>query len=119
MLWLKRHEPANFKRLRHILLPHDYLNFHLTGNYFMEFGDASGTAFLDVRKRTWSAAAMDAVDGRVADCLPQLSPSHEACGGRPPRNRGPRRLPLATIVSAGGGDNMMGAIGTGNVVPVP
>jgi hypothetical protein len=118
VLWLKRHEPANFRRLRHILLPHDYLNLHLTGNYFMEFGDASGTGFLDVRRRAWSAAAMGAVDGRVADCLPALSASHEPCGA-PARGRGRYGFPKGTIVSAGGGDNMMGAIGTGNVAPAP
>jgi xylulokinase len=117
VLWLKRHEPANFRRLRHILLPHDYLNFHLTGNYFMEFGDASGTGFLDVRKRTWSAAATAAVDDRVAGCLPALSASHEACGTLRPEIAARYGFPSRTIVSAGGGDNMMGAIGTGNVVP--
>ena len=117
VLWLKRHEPANFRRLRHILLPHDYLNFHLTGNYFMEYGDASGTGFLDVRKRAWSAAAMGAVDERVADCLPPLSASHESCGTLRPEIAARYGFPSGTIVSAGGGDNMMGAIGTGNVVP--
>jgi xylulokinase len=117
VLWLKRHEPGNFRRLRHILLPHDYLNFHLTGNYFMEFGDASGSAFLDVRKRAWSQAAMDAVDGRVAGCLPPLSASHESCGTLRPEVARRYGFPAATIVSAGGGDNMMGAIGTGNVAP--
>lgn len=54
ILWLKRHEPANYKKLRRVLLPHDYLNFWLTGNCFMEFGDASGSALMDVRKRAWS-----------------------------------------------------------------
>jgi xylulokinase len=117
VLWLKRREPQNFRRLRHILLPHDYLNLHLTGNYFMEFGDASGTGFLDVRKRAWSAAAMAAVDGRVADCLPDLSPSHEPCGVLRPEIAARYGFPPGTLVSAGGGDNMMGAIGTGNVVP--
>jgi xylulokinase len=117
VLWLKRHEPANFKRLRHILLPHDYLNFHLTGNYFMEFGDASGTGFLDIRRRAWSRAAMDAVDGRVAGCLPALSASHLPCGVLLPGIAARYGFPAGTIVSAGGGDNMMGAIGTGNVVP--
>jgi len=115
VLWLKRREPARFLRLRHILLPHDYLNFHLTGNYFMEFGDASGTGFLDIRKRVWSAAAMGAVDGRVADCLPALSASHLPCGVLLPEVAGRLGLPKGTIVSAGGGDNMMGAIGSGNV----
>jgi xylulokinase len=117
VLWLKRHEPANFRRLRHILLPHDYLNFHLTGNYSMEFGDASGTGFLDVRKRQWSAAAMGSVDGRVAGCLPALSASHESCGTLRPEIAARYGFPSGTLVSAGGGDNMMGAIGTGNVVP--
>jgi xylulokinase len=117
VLWLKRHEPGNFKRLRHILLPHDYLNFHLTGNYFMEYGDASGTGFLDVRKRIWSKAAMGAVDARVASCLPELSPSDASCGTLRPEIAARYGFTPDTIVSAGGGDNMMGAIGTGNVVP--
>ena len=117
VLWLKRHEPANFRRLRHILLPHDFLNLHLTGNYFMESGDASGTGFLNVRRRRWSDAATEAVDGRVASCLPPLSPSHEPCGVLRPELAARYGLPAGTIVSAGGGDNMMGAIGTGNVAP--
>jgi xylulokinase len=115
VLWLKRHEPSHFRRLRHILLPHDYLNFHLTGNYFMEPGDASGTGFLDVRRRAWSAAATGAVDSRVADCLPPLSASHEPCGILRREVAARLGFPEGTIVSAGGGDNMMGAIGTGNV----
>ena len=49
ILWLKRQEPKNFARLATVLLPHDYLNFWLTGNRVMEFGDASGTALLNVR----------------------------------------------------------------------
>jgi len=117
ILWLKRHEPANYKRLRHVLLPHDYLNFHLTGNYFMEYGDASGTALLDVRKRRWSKAAIDAVDPRLADWLPALSESHASPGTVRPELAARLGLPDGVVVSAGGGDNMMGAIGTGNVSP--
>ncbi|HRP06092.1 MAG TPA: FGGY family carbohydrate kinase [Opitutaceae bacterium] len=76
ILWLKRKEPANFRRLRHILLPHDYLNFHLTGNLFMEYGDASGTALMDVRRRRWSTEAINAIDRKIAGYLPPLSESH-------------------------------------------
>jgi xylulokinase len=117
ILWLKRHEPANYKRLRHVLLPHDYLNFHLTGAYFMEYGDASGTALLDVRKRAWSKAAIRAVDPRLADWLPALSEAHESPGVVRPELAAKLGLPPGVVVSAGGGDNMMGAIGTGNVTP--
>ncbi|MGH8018729.1 MAG: xylulokinase [Opitutaceae bacterium] len=117
ILWLKRHEPHNFKRLRRVLLPHDYLNFHLTGNAFMEFGDASGTALMDVRKRTWSKPALAAIDKNLADWLPPLSESHEAAGTLRPELAAKYELSPEVVVSAGGGDNMMGAIGTGNVAP--
>ena len=117
ILWLKRHEPANYRRLRHVLLPHDYLNFYLTGNYHMEFGDASGTALMDVRKRAWSNEAIAAIDRKLADYLPVLSASHEAAGTLRPALAVKFGFPPDVVVSAGGGDNMMGAIGTGNVAP--
>src|SRR4030095_11201832 len=117
ILWLKRHEPANYKRLRHVLLPHDYLNFHLTGNYFMEFGDASGTALMDVRKRAWSRDALAALDSNLGEWLPALNESHVAAGTLHPAIVEKYGLSADVVVSAGGGDNMMGAIGTGNVTP--
>ena len=117
ILWLKRHEPANYRRLRHVLLPHDYLNLHLTGNYRMEFGDASGTALMDVRKRVWSREALAAIDRSLGDWLPPLSESHEAAGTLRPDMATRYGLSADVVVSAGGGDNMMGAIGTGNVAP--
>ena len=117
ILWLKRHEPQNYKRLRHVLLPHDYLNFHLTGNFFMEHGDASGTALMDVRKRIWSAEALAAIDPDLIDWLPPLSRSHEAAGTLRADLAQKYGLSPEVVVSAGGGDNMMGAIGTGNVAP--
>ena len=51
ILWLKENEPANFRRLTSVLLPHDYLNLWLTGERQMEYGDASGTGLMDVRTR--------------------------------------------------------------------
>src|SRR5215475_12105601 len=78
ILWLKKHEPKNFARLATVLLPHDYLNFWLTGRKVMEYGDASGTALLDVRKRKWSSAVLDAIDPGLKDKLPPLIGSDEA-----------------------------------------
>lgn len=114
ILWLKKHEPKNFARLARVLLPHDYLNFWLTGRAVMEYGDASGTALLDVRKRQWSAATLRAIDADLADKLPPLMASDEPAGKLQAATA--RELGLGTdvLVSAGGGDNMMGAIGTGN-----
>src|SRR3989441_2599702 len=80
----------------------------------MEYGDASGTALLDVRKRKWSQAALQAIDPELADKLPSLRSSDQAAGRLQPATAKVLDLNPDVIVSAGGGDNMMGAIGTGN-----
>jgi xylulokinase len=114
ILWLKRREPAHFARLRTVLLPHDYLNFWLTGNKVMECGDASGTALLEVRRRRWSQAAAEAIDPGLARALPRLIGSDEPAGVLRAATAKSLGLNSNVLVSAGGGDNMMGAIGTGN-----
>src|SRR5712675_1027599 len=114
ILWLKKHEPKNFAKLATVLLPHDYLNFWLTGQATMEYGDASGTALLDVKKRQWSAAALNAIDADLADKLPPLISSDQPAGHLQASTAKALGLSTAVLVSAGGGDNMMGAIGTGN-----
>ena len=116
ILWLKRKEPNNFARLATVLLPHDYLNFWLTGNKVMEFGDASGTALLDVKKRQWSRAVLQAIDPALERALPPLTPSDQPAGTLQESTARALGLSEKVLISAGGGDNMMGAIGTGNTV---
>lgn len=116
ILWLKRHETRNFGRLSKVLLPHDYLNLWLTGRHTMEYGDASGTALMDVRRRRWSEEVAAAIDPALIEKLPSLHPSDELAGQL--RSEAAETLGLRDVlVSAGGGDNMMGAIGTGNTRP--
>jgi xylulokinase len=117
ILWLKKHEPKNFARLASILLPHDYLNFWLTGEKKMEYGDASGTALLNVKTRKWSNAILRAIDRDLEDKLPLLAGSDQPAGALQPSTARALGLKEGTLVSAGGGDNMMGAIGTGNTRP--
>lgn len=112
--WLKNHEPKKFKKLATVLLPHDYLNHWLTSRAVMEYGDASGTALLDVRKRKWSSKAIAAIDADLADKLPPLISSDQAVGTLSKATAQELGLNTDVLVSAGGGDNMMGAIGTGN-----
>src|SRR5436190_8978653 len=114
ILWLKKNEPKNYHQLATVLLPHDYLNFWLTGQKTMEYGDASGTALLDVKKRKWSAAVLKAIDPELAEKLPPLQPSDRPAGRLQPATAKLLDLSPDVLVSAGGGDNMMGAIGTGN-----
>lgn len=112
--WLKKHEPKNFKRLATVLLPHDYLNWWLTGNAVMECGDASGTALFDVKNRRWSSSVIKSIDAGLADKLPPIIPSDQPAGPLSAATAKSLGLSANVLVSAGGGDNMMGAIGTGN-----
>jgi len=97
-----------------VLLPHDYLNFWLTGEKVMEYGDASGTVLLEVRTGRWSDAAIGAIDPGLREKLPTLISSNQPAGSLQPATARALGLNSGTLVSAGGGDNMMGAIGTGN-----
>ncbi len=115
ILWLKKHEPENFARLATVLLPHDYVNYWLTGEKKMECGDASGTALLDVHTRSWSGQAIMSIDEGLGEKLPELIDSGGIAGRLRPEVAEQLNLSPDCVVSAGGGDNMMGAIGTGNV----
>ncbi len=118
LLWLQQNEPANFARIRHILLPHEYLNWWLTGELRAEPGDASGTAFFDNRTRQWLPEVLAAIDGgtgQLAAALPPLISAQAVVGTLRPEVATRLGLPASCVVSAGGGDNMMGAIGTNNV----
>jgi D-xylulose kinase len=119
VLWLKQQEPQNYERLATVLLPHDYINFWLTGEIKTEFGDASGTAYFDVKARTWSDEILNAIDdsGKLQNCLPDLIPSDAPVGTIRPEIAQLFQLHSDILVSSGGGDNMMAAIGTGNVIP--
>jgi xylulokinase len=85
----------------------------------MECGDASGTGFLDIRRRRWSQAVLRAIDPDrdLKACLPDLIAPGDPAGRATEEAAGEFGLPEGIPVSAGGGDNMMGAIGTGTNTP--
>ena len=82
ILWVRDNEPDAYLRIRSILLPHDFLNFYLTGEKTAEAGDASGTGYFDVRNRRWSDTVLGAIDPEkdLGSCLPRLISSNEAAG---------------------------------------
>ena len=116
VLWLARREPESWARTARALLPHDYVNLRLTGRFVTEAGDASGTGYFDVRERRYDAAALELLqlEGRVPPVLEAGEPAGELT------DEGAGLLGLArggTLVAAGGGDNMLSAIGSGATRP--
>ncbi|WNL41349.1 xylulokinase [Halomonas sp. PAMB 3264] len=117
LAWLKRHHPDAYRRIATILLPHDYLNFWLTGERVTEAGDASGTGYFDTRARVWQTEVFGQIAPELdpAQVLPRLLTPCEPAGVVRPRIAAELGLSDGVVVSSGGGDNMLGAIGTGNI----
>lgn len=117
--WLAKHKPQRYAQVKRFLLPHDYLNFYLAGEAVMEYGDASGTGLLDIRTRQWHSGLLNAIDSDrdLAGCLPPLVDSNTQIGSLKQEVAEQLGLPVGTPVAGGGGDNMLAAIGTGNVLP--
>jgi len=113
LVWLKKHEPANWVRVRSVLLPHDYVNLRLVGEPSMECGDASGTGFFSPETRTFDRLAVHAIDARLAGMLPPLRAAGQLAGRLSPAGAQLLGLQPGIPVATGGGDNMMAAIGSG------
>jgi xylulokinase len=114
LLWVRENEPANWKRVRSVMLPKDYVRFRLTGERATDMADASGTLLLDVAHRRWSREMLQAaeIDERL---LPSLHESPAVCGKVSDKGAAESGLRVGTPVVAGAGDQAAGATGMGIV----
>ena len=116
IVWLRDEEPANFDRVRHVLLPKDYLRYKLTGEFATEVSDAAGTALLNVPGRDWSTKVLDKI-GLPAAWFPKVYESPEVSGTVTAEVAELTGLKSGTPVVGGAGDCAAGAVGTGIVRP--
>ena len=114
LLWMRRHEPENFARIRKIMLPKDYINYRLTGVHSCDYSDASGMLLLDVEHKCWSKEMLE-ICGVDEAWMPKLFESFESIGTIRGFVSGALGLPRDCIVVAGAGDNAAAAVGTGVV----
>jgi xylulokinase len=111
-LWLARHEPEKAAAARRVMLPHDYLNFRLTGHPATDRGDASGTAWWSTATEEYSLAVLDLV-ALDRDLLPRVVPPGGAAGEVTGQAAAATGLAPGCLVAAGTGDNMGAALGLG------
>ena len=114
--WVKNHEKDNFDKINKVLLPKDYIKFMLTGKYFSEYSDSSGTSMMDIRKREWSEEILEKLGLRLSQ-MPGLKESYEIMGGITKEASILTGLAQGTPVVGGAGDQAAGAIGNGIVRP--
>ena len=114
LLWVRNHEPENYARCEHILLPKDYVRYMLTGDFATEVSDASGMQMLDVPKRAWSEELLKTLD-IDSGLLAKVYESPEVTGHISEEAAKLTGLTTATLVVGGAGDNAAAAVGTGVV----
>ena len=114
ILWVRNHEPENYAKCRHILLPKDYVRLILTGEYATEVSDASGMQLLDVPNRCWSDEVLEKLDIDKS-MLAKVYESPEVTGTILPEIAAVTGLSEKTVVVGGAGDNAAAAVGTGVV----
>jgi xylulokinase len=112
ILWVRNHEPENYAKCAHILLPKDYIRFILTGEYATEVSDASGMQLLDVPGRCWSDEVLQKL-GIDKALLGKVYESPEITGTLTAEAAAKTGLCEGTPVVGGAGDNAAAAIGTG------
>jgi len=114
ILWVKEHEPEIFAKIKKIMLPKDYIAYKLSGVFATDYSDASGMLLLDVKKQDWSDKMLEII-GVKREQLAQLYHSYEAIGTVTPAAAKETGLPTTAKVVIGGGDQAVGAIGSGIV----
>ncbi|WP_044913698.1 xylulokinase [Butyrivibrio sp. WCE2006] len=114
ILWVKENEPENFKKIKKIMLPKDYLAYKLSGTFCTDYSDASGMLLLDVKNRKWSDEMCRICD-ITTDMLPKLFESYDKVGTLVPSVAAELGLSENVVIAAGAGDNAAAAVGTGTV----
>ncbi len=116
LLWVREHEPAVFTRIHRVLLPKAWLRWRLSGEAIEDMSDASGTLWLDVAQRRWSALLLAACGLDEAQ-MPRLVEGSARAGelrAEWVERWGFQRVP---VLAGGAGDNAAGAVALGAVLP--
>ena len=110
--WIKKNEPENFKKIDKVLLPKDYLRFYLTGEFFSEMSDASGTLWMDIQNRQWSEELLSA-SFLAKENMPVLVEGNEEAGNLKEILKNKFKFNNNVIIVGGAGDNAAAAAGLG------
>lgn len=112
LLWVKENEPENFEKIAYIMLPKDYLKFRMTGEVSTDYSDASATLAYDMKENCWSQEILK-ITGIPGEWFPRCYDTAAPAGTVCKKAAAETGLSEKTIVTAGGGDQVMQGIGNG------
>ena len=111
--WVEKNEPEIFSKISKVLLPKDFIRYRLTGEFFSDVSDASGTSMLNVGKRQWSDEILSAM-GWPRNWLPEVTESTIASAKISPSASDLTGLVAGTPVIAGGGIRRLKRLAAGS-----
>ena len=112
--WLIKNESENFKKIFKVLLPKDYLRYYLTGEFFSDMSDASGTLWMDIMNRQWSEQLLE-ISKLNINHMPKLVEGNQEAGMLSSKLKEKFNFNKNVIVVGGAGDNAASAAGLGVV----
>ncbi|MFG0304757.1 MAG: xylulokinase [Phycisphaerales bacterium JB040] len=116
VLWMRDHEPDLHARIARVLLPKDYVRYRLCCSFVSDVADSSGTSYLDLGARAWSADMLGAIGLRDSS-VPTLHESPEVCARVERSGAEATGLRVGTPIVAGAGDQAAEGVGSGIVRP--
>jgi xylulokinase len=114
LLWVRKHEPENFAKIKKVMLPKDYVAYMLSGVHCTDVSDASGMLLFDVQNKCWSKEMLDICDLKEEQ-MARVYESYEIVGNISQKASEETGLPTSVKVIAGGGDQAVASVGTGTV----
>lgn len=114
--WVRKHEPEVYAKIAKVVLPKAYVRLLMTGEHVEEMSDASGTLWLDVKKRDWSDELL-AVTGLNRSHMPRLVEGSAPSGELKPELAKRWGMTGKVVVAGGAGDNAAAACGIGAIRP--
>ncbi len=114
LLWVKKHEPDNFAKIKKVMLPKDYVAYRLSGVHCTDVSDASGMLLLDVKNKCWSREMLE-ICGLEEKQMAKIFESYQVVGSLTEQAAEELGLSTKIKVIAGGGDQAVAAVGTGTV----
>jgi xylulokinase len=116
LMWVSRHEPETFAKVRTVLLPKDYVRLNLSGDKASDMSDSAGTLWLATEKRDWSDEMLR-LTNLDRSHMPGLFEGTEITGTLRPALAERWGMSPTTVVAGGGGDNAASGCGVGAVAP--
>lgn len=116
LVWVERNEPDVFAKVARVLLPKDYVRLWLCGESASDMSDSAGTSWLDVAKRDWSDALLDATN-LSREQMPTLCEGTDATGTLRADLANRWGMEHQPVIAGGAGDNAASACGVGTVAP--